>query len=132
EIGRFVLAFGTSPLLDQRDELVPRVRDTIALGFLRLDGLFSRSERHRCWTRETNWNKSIFEEGFHRPSNPTHMILKMAMEIDNFDAHKDSNNISGCDDLLRDSSDTCLDSYACKIGSCDAFHAEMWLFVVHV
>ncbi|MCH83943.1 hypothetical protein A2U01_0004773, partial [Trifolium medium] len=55
EFGRFVLAFGTSPLLDQRDELVPHVRDTIVLGFLSLDGLFSRSECHRCWTRKTNW-----------------------------------------------------------------------------
>ncbi|MCI18492.1 non-LTR retroelement reverse transcriptase [Trifolium medium] len=41
-------------------------------------------------------------------------------------AHKSLVNLSGCGGLLRDSSGTCLNSYARKISSCDALHAEMW------
>ncbi|MCI43537.1 RNA-directed DNA polymerase (Reverse transcriptase), partial [Trifolium medium] len=40
--------------------------------------------------------------------------------------HKTSINLSGCGDLLRDNSGTCLVSYARKIGACDTLHAEMW------
>jgi ribonuclease HI len=32
----------------------------------------------------------------------------------------------GCDGPLCDSNENCLNSYARKIGSCDALHAEMW------
>jgi ribonuclease HI len=103
-------------------------------------------------------NKSIFEEGFRRPNNPTQVILKMVTEINrckqthlngrprqkdtifigwkqpqegwvklNCDgAHKSSINLSGCGGLLRDSNGNCLSSFARKIGSCDALHAEMW------
>ncbi|PNX79369.1 hypothetical protein L195_g035354, partial [Trifolium pratense] len=35
-------------------------------------------------------------------------------------------NLSGCGGLLRDSSRVCLVSYACKLGTCNALHAEMW------
>ncbi|PNX95042.1 ribonuclease H [Trifolium pratense] len=35
-------------------------------------------------------------------------------------------NLSGCGGLLRDNNDICLSSFARKIGSCDALHAEMW------
>jgi ribonuclease HI len=41
-------------------------------------------------------------------------------------AHKSSVNLSGCGDLLRDSSGNCLNSYARKIGSYGVLHAEMW------
>jgi len=41
-------------------------------------------------------------------------------------AHKSSSSLSGCGGLLRDSMGNCLNSYARKIGSCDALHAEMW------
>jgi hypothetical protein len=30
-------------------------------------------------------NKSVFEEDFRRPNNPTQVILKMAMEIDGYE-----------------------------------------------
>ncbi|CAJ2669285.1 unnamed protein product [Trifolium pratense] len=111
-----------------------------------------------CWYLWMWRNKSIFEEGFRRPSNPTHVIFKMVTEIDrckqahvngrpqqkdtifigwkqpqegwiklNCDgAHKSSINLSGCGGLLRDSYGNCLSSFARKIGSCDALHAEMW------
>jgi len=45
-------------------------------------------------------------------------------------AHKSSVNLSGCGDLFRDSSENCLNSYARKIGSCDALHAEMWVMYI--
>ncbi|GAU30478.1 hypothetical protein TSUD_18580 [Trifolium subterraneum] len=72
-------------------------------------------------------NKSIFEEDFRRPNNPTHVVLKKATEIDrcmqkkdtifigwnqpqegwiklNCDGtHKSSTNMSGCEGLFRDS-----------------------------
>ncbi|RHN73779.1 putative ribonuclease H-like domain-containing protein [Medicago truncatula] len=35
-----------------------------------------------CWYLWKWRNKSIFEEDFQRPNNPTNVILKMAMEID--------------------------------------------------
>ncbi|GAU37815.1 hypothetical protein TSUD_276320 [Trifolium subterraneum] len=35
-----------------------------------------------CWYLWTWRNKSIFEDDFRRPNNPTHVNLKMAMEID--------------------------------------------------
>jgi len=45
----------------------------------------------------------------------------------NYDgAHKSAVCLSGCGGLLRDSNGNCLNSYARKIGSCDAIHAEMW------
>ncbi|PNX96857.1 receptor-like kinase [Trifolium pratense] len=34
--------------------------------------------------------------------------------------------MSGCEGLLRDCYGNCLSSFARKIGSCDALHAEMW------
>ncbi|GAU31042.1 hypothetical protein TSUD_214780 [Trifolium subterraneum] len=40
--------------------------------------------------------------------------------------HKSSVNLSVCGGLLRDSSGICLVSYAHKLGTCDALHAEMW------
>jgi len=40
-------------------------------------------------------------------------------------AHKSLVNLSGCGGLIRDSSGNCLNSYARKIGSCDALHAEI-------
>ncbi|GAU44619.1 hypothetical protein TSUD_378970 [Trifolium subterraneum] len=111
-----------------------------------------------CWHLWTWRNKSIFEDDFRRPNNPTHVILKMAMKIDRCEqthlngwprqkdtvfigwkqpregwiklncdgAHKSSMNLSGCGGLLRDNNDICLSSFARKIGSCDALHAEMW------
>jgi ribonuclease HI len=103
-------------------------------------------------------NKSIFEEDFRRPNNPTDVILKMSMEVDRCEqthldgwtrqndtiyigwkqpqdgwfklncdgAHKSSINLSGCGGLLRNSYGICVSSFARKIGSCDALHAEMW------
>jgi hypothetical protein len=41
-------------------------------------------------------------------------------------AHKSSLNLSGCGGLLRNSYGICVSSFARKIGSCDALHAEMW------
>jgi hypothetical protein len=35
-----------------------------------------------CWYMCKWRNKSIFDEDFRRPSNPTHVIMKMAMDID--------------------------------------------------
>ncbi|MCI69798.1 ribonuclease H protein, partial [Trifolium medium] len=40
-------------------------------------------------------------------------------------AHKSSINLSGCGGLLRDNNGIRLSSFARKIGSCDALHAEM-------
>jgi ribonuclease HI len=37
-----------------------------------------------------------------------------------------SNNLLGCDGLLRDSNDTCSKEYVGKISSCDTLHIEMW------
>jgi hypothetical protein len=45
----------------------------------------------------------------------------------NFDgAHKKSVDLTGCGGLLRDSDGRWIQGYTQKIGTCDAFHAEMW------
>jgi hypothetical protein len=41
-------------------------------------------------------------------------------------AHESSVNLLGCDDLLWDNSGTCLNSYACKFGSCDMLYTTTW------
>ncbi|GAU49481.1 hypothetical protein TSUD_286190 [Trifolium subterraneum] len=41
-------------------------------------------------------------------------------------AHKSSIQLSGCGGLLRNNDGICVSSFARKIGSCDALHAEMW------
>jgi ribonuclease HI len=41
-------------------------------------------------------------------------------------ACKGNNGISGCGGLFRNSDGRWIKGYAKKIGSCDAFHAEMW------
>ncbi|GAU23111.1 hypothetical protein TSUD_305580 [Trifolium subterraneum] len=111
-----------------------------------------------CWHLWMWRNKSIFEEGFRHPNNPTHVILKMSMEIDRCEqthldgwnlqnetifigwkqpregwfklncdgAHKSSIQLSGCGGLIRNNDGICVSSFARKIGSCDALHAEMW------
>ncbi|PNX74307.1 ribonuclease H [Trifolium pratense] len=111
-----------------------------------------------CWHLWKWRNKSIFEEDFQRPNNPTNVILKMALEIDRCeqthldgwthrsdtvyigwkqpreewfklncdDAHKSSVHLSGCVGQILNSNGRCVSSFTRKIGSCDAFHAEMW------
>ncbi|PNX66909.1 ribonuclease H, partial [Trifolium pratense] len=101
-------------------------------------------------------NKSIFEDDFQRPSNPTYTILKMVDDIDNCNHHsmnishgntvfigwkkpqegwvklncdgayKDTLELAGCGGLLRDSNGRWLTGYSRKIGTCDALSAEMW------
>jgi ribonuclease HI len=41
-------------------------------------------------------------------------------------ACKGNNDISGCGGIFRNSDGRWIKGYAKKIGSCDAFHAEMW------
>ncbi|CAJ2647032.1 unnamed protein product [Trifolium pratense] len=109
-----------------------------------------------CWHIWTWRNKTIFEDDFQYPTNPTYIILKMVDEIDNCNhnpmnlyhgntifigwkkpqegwvklncdrAYKDSLELAGCGGLLRDSDGRWLTGYSRKIGTCDALGAEMW------
>jgi len=101
-------------------------------------------------------NKAIFEDDFHRPTNPTFTILKMVEDTDNYTNHplnlrkcdtifvgwtrpgegwiklncdgsyKDTLGLAGCGGLLRNSDGRWLKGYCRKIGTCDALTAEMW------
>ncbi|GAU49093.1 hypothetical protein TSUD_137780 [Trifolium subterraneum] len=109
-----------------------------------------------CWHLWTWRNKSIFEEGFQRPHEPTFATLKVAKEIEGCSQDTGSNRKSdtiyigwkipqegwiklNCDGsqndrvglagrggLLWDSNGKWIKGYSRKIGSCDALHAEMW------
>ncbi|WJX23886.1 hypothetical protein P8452_13068 [Trifolium repens] len=109
-----------------------------------------------CWHLWTWRNKSIFEEGFQRPYDPTFTTLKVAKEIEGYSKAPGSNkkcdtiyigwkspqegwvklncdgsqndraSLAGCGGLLRDSNGKWIKGYSRKIGSCDALHAEMW------
>ncbi|GAU41583.1 hypothetical protein TSUD_271920 [Trifolium subterraneum] len=109
-----------------------------------------------CWHIWTWRNKTIFEDDFQRPSNPTYTILKMVDEIENCNRHpmnirhgdtifigwkkpqegwvklncdgayKDTLELAGCGGLLRDSNGRWLTGYSRKIGTCDSLSAEMW------
>lgn len=101
-------------------------------------------------------NKSIFEEGFQHPHDPTFTTLKVAKEIEGYSKAPRSNkkcdtiyigwkspqkgwvklncdgsqndraSLAGCGGPLRDSNGKWIKGYSRKIGSCDALHAEMW------
>ncbi|GAU44778.1 hypothetical protein TSUD_27470 [Trifolium subterraneum] len=78
-----------------------------------------------CWQLWMWRNKTIFEDAFNLPINPTQVIVKMSQEIDSCMKTNLTVNLSGCGGLLRDSSGICLVSYARKLETCDALHAEM-------
>ncbi|PNX76496.1 ribonuclease H [Trifolium pratense] len=101
-------------------------------------------------------NQTISEDDFQRQTDPTYMIIKMVEDIDkcihhilnirqcdtifigwrspregwiklNCDgAYKDSFDLAGCGGLFRKSDDRLIKGYSRKIGTYDAFSAEMW------
>jgi ribonuclease HI len=109
-----------------------------------------------CWHMWKWRNKTIFEDDFQRPNDPTYVIIKMVEDIDkcihhplnirhydtifigwkrpregwiklNCDgAYKDSLGLAGCGGLFRDSDGRWIKGYSRKIGTCDALSAEMW------
>jgi len=101
-------------------------------------------------------NKTIFEDDFRRPSNPTYTILKIVEVVDNYShyplkthqygtifiawkrpqegwikldcngACKDSLDLAGCGGLFQNSCGRWYKGYSRKIEKCDVFCVEIW------
>ncbi|KAK2441944.1 TMV resistance protein N [Trifolium repens] len=101
-----------------------------------------------CWHMWKWRNKTIFEDDFQRPNDPTYVIIKMVEDIDmcihhplnirhydtifigwkrpregwiklNCDgAYKDSLGLAGCGGLFRDSDGRWIKGYSRKLGTC--------------